>query len=494
MRKRRKKRFSGIGGQAVFEGIMMQNGKDYAVAVRKPDNTIEVVKKEVDFPIDGGVKKVPLIRGFFQFIDSLSLGMSALSISTSFFEEPEPKGLDKVFSKIFGKNAGAVVSFLTTVISVILALAVFVVVPFIISELISNYFCNRAVLSLIEAIIRIAIFVIYILLISLMKDVRNTFMYHGAEHKCINCLESGKELTVKNVARQSRKHNRCGTSFIVIIAIITAVLFFFIQFDALWLKVLVRVALIPVVAGIAYELLRYTGKHNNKFAKVISAPGMWIQSITTKEPTNEMIEVAIKATEAVIDWKQFLIDNFEYEFEEEGVVIGGDSSNTVTIKTEDIENRLREAQMFTRNISVIEIEDALKAQGEKPKDELDIKVTEQTTVTAKEEVVTETPGEEAVTPESETTETEALEETAVEVAEHVESEETKTSAVETVEEADSNAEADLPQEIESTVENTEETAAEVLESAEAVEKTVDDAEENADKKQTGKRRKKNRRR
>jgi len=196
----------------------------------------------------------------------------------------------------------------TVVISIIIAVAVFIVLPYFLSSLILRYsnIASETLKVVIEGVLKIIIFVVYILLISKMKDIQRTFMYHGAEHKCINCIESGKELTVENVMGSSKVHKRCGTSFLFLVLFISIIFFIFIRFDEVWLRYVVRILLIPVIAGIAYEVIRKAGSSNSKFFNIISKPGLWMQGLTTKEPDGSMVEVAIAAVEEVFDWRAFL--------------------------------------------------------------------------------------------------------------------------------------------------------------------------------------------
>lgn len=318
MSKKKKSCYSGIGGQAVMEGIMMRNKDRYAVAVRKPDKAIELHVADY-VQSESWTRKVPFVRGIFNFVDSLVLGMQTLSFSASFYEEEDEKetGFDRFMGKLFGSKAENVMMGFTMVISLVLALGIFMVLPYFVASFLEDYINNPSLIAIIEGIIRVVIFVAYVLLISLMKDIRRVFMYHGAEHKCINCIESGKALNVKNIMKSSRFHRRCGTSFLLIVMVISIICFFFIRVDNMALKLVLRVALIPVIAGISYEVLRLAGKFDNWFIRLISAPGMWLQRITTKEPDEDMVEVAIKAVEAVFDWKAYLKENFDFEPVEE---------------------------------------------------------------------------------------------------------------------------------------------------------------------------------
>lgn len=300
---------SGIGGQAVLEGIMMKNKDQYSVAVRKPDGEIEV-HTSVHEGVGGRHTwaRLPLIRGVVNFIDSLVLGMETLTFSASFFEEEEeqePGKVEKLLVKIFGEKAEKIVMGCTVAFSVLMAVAIFMILPYFISGLFRNYIVNNTLLAIIEGIIRLGLFILYVVLISSMKDIKRTYMYHGAEHKCINCIERGRELNVKNVRKSSRYHSRCGTSFLFIVMVISIIFFIFIRVESPALRVLYRILLIPVIAGVSYEFIRLAGRSENPLVKLLSLPGKGMQKLTTREPDDDMIEVAIAAVEAVFDWRTF---------------------------------------------------------------------------------------------------------------------------------------------------------------------------------------------
>ena len=304
-------KYSGIGGQAVMEGVMMRNGNKYAVAVRKPDKEIAVeVKNTKD--INNIWHKIPIIRGVVSFIESLTIGLSTLMYSASFFEEDEnpvdkSKLSEEELSKLEKKEKAEMGGIL--VLSFVMAMAVFFALPYFISLALNKLVASQALIALIEGIIRIAIFIGYVVVISRMEDIKRTFMYHGAEHKCINCVEAGKPLTVENVRTATRFHKRCGTSFIFIVFIISVFVFMFISFDNVWIKLVARLLLIPVIAGISYEFIRLAGRYENGFVEIISKPGLWLQRLTVMEPEDDMIEVGIASVEAVFDWKKFQEEN-----------------------------------------------------------------------------------------------------------------------------------------------------------------------------------------
>lgn len=306
---------SGIGGQAVMEGIMMRNGSEYSVAVRKENGEIEV-KKETYKGVGSKCKlfRLPFIRGIFSFVDSLVLGMKSLNYSASLFmedgEEEEPGRFEKWLQKKFGDKAEKVIMDLTMVISIILAMGIFMVFPTWVSTLMKPLLGNGIWMALFEGVLRIAIFIAYVGLISLMPDIKRTYMYHGAEHKCINCIEHGLPLTVENVMKSSKEHKRCGTSFLLIVMVISILFFLVIRPETLWLRLVSRILLIPVIAGVSFEFLRLAGNSDNPVVNLLSKPGLVLQGLTTKEPDEKMAEVAICAVEAVFDWKAYEEANF----------------------------------------------------------------------------------------------------------------------------------------------------------------------------------------
>ena len=318
-RKRKIRHYSGIGGQAVLEGVMMKNKDMYAVAVRKPDGDITVEVDEYHGIAHGSkVLNIPFLRGIFVFADSLILGLKSLNFSSSFYEEinEKPTKLDEGIDQVSQGHEDTFLMVLTTLLSFVFAIGLFMVLPYAVSEVISKYARNESLVAIIEGFLRIFIFILYILLISRIKDIKRLFMYHGAEHKCINCIEKGRPLTVKNVKKSSRLHKRCGSSFILFVMLVSIVLFFFIRIDSYLWRVVIRILLIPVISGISYEIIRLAGRTDFFLIRMISAPGLWLQRLTTKEPDEDMIEVAIKSVEAVFDWKEFIKDSFGYEIED----------------------------------------------------------------------------------------------------------------------------------------------------------------------------------
>lgn len=317
-KKRKNMHYSGIGGQAVLEGIMMKNKEQYAVAVRKPNGEIEVEVEHYVGIIHGSkILNIPFVRGVFQFLDSLILGMRSLNYSASFYEDDgEETVTDKAFRKMFKDKADKVFSAVVMIVSLAIAIGIFMILPYYITSRFEDYIRSVSFMAILEGVIRIAIFVLYVLSISLMKDIRRLYRYHGAEHKCISCIEKGRPLTVQNVMRSSKQHRRCGTSFLLFVMLVSIILFFFIRVDNPLYRVLIRIALIPVIAGISYEIIRLAGRSNNILVRIISAPGMLLQRLTTKEPDESMVEVAIAAVEAVFDWKAYLYEEFGYEVDD----------------------------------------------------------------------------------------------------------------------------------------------------------------------------------
>lgn len=283
-----------------MEGVMMKNGDDYAIAVRTPDQKI-VVENFVSAGLfkNKTVKNIPVIRGVVNFIESLTLGMKALTYSASFFEDEEEKKEQNEKKENF-------VMGLTVAFSVVLAVGIFMILPYGISLLFEKVFTSHWVIALLEGVLRLLIFLGYVAGISLMPDIKRVYMYHGAEHKCINCIESGLDLNVENVRKSSRLHKRCGTSFLLIVMLISILFFMFIQVDQGALRLILRILLIPVIAGVSYEFIRLAGRSDNPIVNIFSKPGLMLQKITTQEPQDDMIEVAIASVGAVFDWKGYV--------------------------------------------------------------------------------------------------------------------------------------------------------------------------------------------
>ena len=312
---------SNIGGQAVMEGIMMMNKDRYSVAVRRPDGEIEVkVEQHKPLTKHKELLKVPILRGVFSFADSMIVGMSSLMYSASFYEDEEEEKKkpatkeEEEQQKAKKEKTDRLMMYGTVTFSVVIAVVLFLMVPYFLSELLHKAGAGTTLTAVAEAFVRVALFLGYLAAISRMEDIQRVFMYHGAEHKCINCVEHGLELNVENVLKSSREHKRCGTSFLLIVMVISILFFMVVRVDTIWLRIVSRIVLIPVIAGVSYEVLRLAGTSNSKIMDIVSRPGMWMQGLTTKEPDDSMIEVAIVAVEAVFDWKKYLEENFPEQY------------------------------------------------------------------------------------------------------------------------------------------------------------------------------------
>ena len=293
-------KYSGIGGQAVMEGVMMKNGDKYAVAVRKPDQEIAVETSDYSGVVQNKkIKKLPILRGVFSFVESLTLGVKSLTYSASFFEEEEEK--EKTSQKKEDFLMGA-----TVAVSIVMSVGIFMILPYGISLLFRKVISSQWLIALLEGVLRLMIFLGYVAGISLMSDIKRVYMYHGAEHKCINCIEHGMDLTVENVRKSSRLHKRCGTSFLLIVMIVSILFFMLIRVDSPALRLGLRLILIPVIAGVSYEFIRLAGRSDNALVNLLSKPGLLLQKITTREPDDAMIEVGIASVEAVFDWKTYV--------------------------------------------------------------------------------------------------------------------------------------------------------------------------------------------
>ncbi len=318
---RRKQCYSGIGGQAVLEGIMMRNGEKSAVAVRKSDGTIEVQRVQYKNTVpQNKFTTLPFVRGVVNFIESMMLGIKSLNYSADITMDEvdeEPSRLEKWLKKHFGAKANDIILTITMIMAVGMAIGLFMVLPYALSALMGIWIHNKVVLSVSEAVMRFAIFIMYVVIIGQLEDIKRLYMYHGAEHKCIDCIERGRELTTWGVMRSKRLHPRCGTSFMLYVMAISCILFFFINVGNPFLRLGLRLLLVPIIAGIAYELIRLAGRFDNPITRLLSLPGMALQRLTTKEPTEDMVEVAIAAVEAVYDWRAFLKENYDYDFSEE---------------------------------------------------------------------------------------------------------------------------------------------------------------------------------
>ena len=299
-----------IGGQAVIEGVMMKNMDRYAVSVRKPNGKIETKVEEcVSFAEKHPLFQLPVFRGMANFLESMVIGMKTLNYSASFYEDEEEQTesrTEQLLEKILGEKAEKIIMGIVLVFSLAISIGLFMILPYIASEALGKLIRNEYVILFMEGIIRIAIFLGYIVLISRMEDIKRVFMYHGAEHKTIICLEAGVPLTPENVDNFSRLHKRCGTSFIFIVMIISMVFFFFIRVDTIWLRIVLRLLFLPLVAGVSYEFIRLAGSSDHPLVQIFSKPGLALQRLTTKEPDHSMIEVAIASVEGVFDWREYL--------------------------------------------------------------------------------------------------------------------------------------------------------------------------------------------
>jgi len=307
-----------------MEGVMMKNQDTYAVAVRKPNNEIVVEKKtHKNFSDKVKLFKMPIFRGMLVFVDSLVIGIKVLNFSASFFEDEEEQKKTNKKSKKSNTNSNkneqqsnALLMAAAVVLSIAMSIALFMVLPVLISGIFSKFVTNQYGLALVEGLIRLGIFIGYVLIAAQMKEIKRVFMYHGAEHKAINCLENGFELTVENVRWQSKQNKRCGTSFMLFVMLISLIVFICLPSGNLAYRIVSRILLIPIISGVSYEFIRLAGKTDNPVLNILSKPGLLLQGLTTKEPDDSMIEVAIKSVEAVFDWKAFLGNTDDLEKEE----------------------------------------------------------------------------------------------------------------------------------------------------------------------------------
>lgn len=326
-----KMKSSNIGGQAVMEGIMMRHKDRYAIAVRRPDQEIELKTEEYKC-IFGKAKflKYPLIRGVVSFVDSLVTGTKCLMYSAEIAgdEEDEEEAQknaalseeERAAKKAKEDRLFKLLLYVTVAVSIVVSIAAFMLLPYALASLLRKVGASEFIVTIAEAFVKLALFMGYMILISRMKDIQRTFMYHGAEHKCINCVEHGLPLTVENVMASSRQHKRCGTSFLFLVMIVSIFLhFIFVLVPGYWARLFGRLLMVPVVSGISFEIIQWAGRSDNKIADFFSKPGMAMQKLTTKEPTEDMVEVAIKAVEAVFDWRAYLKEEFGVTVEEESV-------------------------------------------------------------------------------------------------------------------------------------------------------------------------------
>jgi len=292
-----------IGGQALIEGIMMKGPDKIATAVRKPDGEIEVKESIIKPLFKNKFFKLPIIRGSFVLIDSLVSGVKELMYSAEFYgEDYEEDALDKFLKKVFKDKADTAIIYASVIIALIFSVGIFILGPTLLTNVLKNVVTNTILLNLIEGFIRVFLFVAYVYLVSKLNDIKRVFMYHGAEHKTIHCYEHGEELTVENVKKYTTLHPRCGTSFMINVMLISIIVFSFFGWPNPMMRLLIRLAMLPVIAGLSYELNRYVGRceSENVITKIITYPGFLIQKITTSEPDDSMMEVAITAMKIVI--------------------------------------------------------------------------------------------------------------------------------------------------------------------------------------------------
>lgn len=291
-----------IGGQALIEGVMMKGPYNTAMAVRMPNGKIDTEcwenSKKKPF-----YKKVPFIRGVFNFIESMIVGYKCLSKSAEKAcddEEEEPSGFEKFLNEKFGKDAVEIFAIFGAVLGAAIAILLFSVLPSAAVKLSEPLLPSKWMMTTAEGVLKIVILVIYLWAVSLLPDMKRVFEYHGAEHKTIACYEAGEELTVENIRKYSRFHPRCGTSFLLIVMIISIILFSMISWDNIVIRILLKIVMLPVVMGVSYEVLKLAGRYQNIFTKILSAPGLWLQRLSTREPDDSQIEVAIASMKPVI--------------------------------------------------------------------------------------------------------------------------------------------------------------------------------------------------
>ncbi len=304
--KEKKCHITSIGGQAVIEGVMMRGPKNIATAVRKSDGTIIVDKKDISsFVTKYKLNKIPIVRGVFSFIDSLVTGMKCLMFSADQVDLDEDETyqnskFENWLEDKLGDKIKDIAIYFAVAVAVVFSIGLFMLLPNALAGVVDIFTDNKLVLNLSEGIIRMLIFMGYLLLVSRMKDIQRVFQYHGAEHKTIATYEAGDELTVENARKHSRLHPRCGTSFLLIVMVVSIIIFSFLRWGAMWQNMLMRLALMPVVAGVSYELIKFAGRCKLKAVKIITMPGLWLQKITTREPDDSQLEVAIESLKAVL--------------------------------------------------------------------------------------------------------------------------------------------------------------------------------------------------
>ncbi|MEG1284395.1 MAG: DUF1385 domain-containing protein [Romboutsia sp.] len=294
---------SAVGGQAVIEGVMMQSKEKRAIAVRKSDGEIVIKKNKIKSWInEKNINKIPFLRGSFILIETMIEGIKSLNFSSEFFmEDEEEDKFDEFIKRIFKDKANDVIIGISMLIAGLVSVGLFIILPTAIGGIFSKVIQNDLLLNLIEGIVRITILFMYIVIISRNKDISRVYQYHGAEHKSIYCYENNLELTVENARKFTTLHPRCGTNFLFIVMFTSIILFSFFGWPNPLIRIIMRIVCVPIVAGISYEIIRFLGKYNNNFTKIIAYPGMMLQKFTTKEPDDEQLEVALEALKAVLD-------------------------------------------------------------------------------------------------------------------------------------------------------------------------------------------------
>ena len=293
-----------IGGQALMEGILMRGPEKQAIVIRKPDGTLEEKVESYSLPKDKyPILGLPIIRGAVNFVDTMIKGVKAMMYSAEFLpeeEQGEPDKLDLWIQKHFPEDkAQKVIVGVAVALGIALSVGLFILLPTILAGLVAPFVGNGILRNLIEGLFRIVIFLSYLILVSRMKEIKRVWMYHGAEHKTIFCYEAGLPLTVENARKQPRLHPRCGTSFLLIVMVVSILVFSLVRWSNVWVRMLMRILLLPLTVGISYEIIKYAGRHDNVLTRIISAPGKALQLITTAEPDDSMLEVAIRSLELV---------------------------------------------------------------------------------------------------------------------------------------------------------------------------------------------------
>lgn len=296
------KKQTNVGGQAVIEGVMMKSPNYYAVAIRKPDQEIETkIEPYKSFSSKFKPLQLPLIRGMVAFVESIYIGTKVLGYSAEFFEVEEEKSkVDEWIEKKFGDKTEKVLIGVSMVLALIFSMALFVFLPLGASQLLKPILKNSLYINFADGIIRVIIFLGYLYLVSLMKDIRRVFEYHGAEHKTINCYEQGMELNMENVQKCTRFHKRCGTNFLFIVVFISIIVMTVVNAQTLATRLIARLILLPVVAGFSYEVIKWLGRTDSKLSDIGAAPGLWLQRLTTREPSKDQLEVALKSLQTVL--------------------------------------------------------------------------------------------------------------------------------------------------------------------------------------------------